>query len=52
MNNGTDKDNPRIISLGQIEINPDKFNSEPNPDALPILATQNLVLFQIGRAHV
>ena len=45
MNNGTDKDNPRIISLGQIEINPDKFNSEPNPDALPILATQNLVLF-------
>lgn len=45
MNNGTDKDNPRIISLGQIEINPDKFNSEPDPDALPILATQNLVLF-------
>ena len=45
MNNGTDKDNPRIISLGQIEINPDKFNNEPDPDALPVLATQNLVLF-------
>ncbi len=43
--NHFDNDNPRIISLGQIEINPDKYGAEPDSDALPILPTQNLVLF-------
>lgn len=41
----SDNDNPRIISLGQIEINPDTFNARPDTEALPLLPTRNLVLF-------
>ncbi len=41
----SDNDNPRIISLGQIEIDPGKFNSRPDTEALPLLPTRNLVLF-------
>ena len=45
MSNENDKESPRIISLGQIEINPDKFNKQPDLDDLLVLPTQNLVLF-------
>lgn len=41
----SDNDNPRIISLGQIEIDSGKFNAAPDTEALPILPTRNLVLF-------
>lgn len=37
--------NPKIISLGQIDLEPDKFTLAPDLDHLPLLATQNLVLF-------
>lgn len=39
------EENPKIISLGQIEIDPGKFNADPDTEALPILPTRNLVLF-------
>lgn len=45
MNNSDKDNNHKIISLGQIDIDPSKFNAEPDLDALPLLATQNLVLF-------
>lgn len=35
----------QILQLGHIEIKPEEFNGEVNPDDLPILATRNLVLF-------
>lgn len=35
----------QILQLGHIEIKPEEFNTEVNPDDLPILATRNLVLF-------
>lgn len=35
----------QILQLGHIEIKPEEFNAEVNPDDLPILATRNLVLF-------
>lgn len=41
----SDNDNPRIISLGQIEIDPGKFDARPDTEALPLLPTRNLVLF-------
>lgn len=35
----------QILQLGHIEIKPEEYNIEVNPDDLPILATRNLVLF-------
>lgn len=43
--NNSDNDNPKIISIGQIDIDSSKFNADPDYNNLPILATQNLVLF-------
>lgn len=33
------------MQIGQIEINPENFNTPVNTDDLPVLATRNLVLF-------
>ena len=41
----TDSDTPRIISIGHIDLGQLKKQTKPNLDALPILPTQNLVLF-------
>jgi ATP-dependent Lon protease len=34
-----------VVNIGHIEIDTTRFQNEPNPDDLPILATRNLVLF-------
>jgi ATP-dependent Lon protease len=41
----TDFENSSIISLGQIELDPKRFNARPDCDSLPLLPTRNLVLF-------
>ncbi len=38
-------DKHKIISVGQIDINADKFSGEPVLDDLPLLPTRDLVLF-------
>lgn len=43
--NHTEDDQPRFIALNQIEINLNGEMTKPDYDALPILATHNLVLF-------
>lgn len=43
--NHSEEDQPRFIALNQIEINLNGQMTKPDYDALPILATQNLVLF-------
>ncbi len=45
MDHSSDNENSTIVSIGQIDIDASRFNSEPNVDDLPILATRNLVLF-------
>ncbi len=40
-----DDQNSKILSLGQIDIDASKLNTDPDYDALPIIATRNLVLF-------
>lgn len=35
----------QILQLGHIEIKPEDFNNDIDPEALPLLATRNLVLF-------
>lgn len=35
----------KIISLGQIDLTPNRISTAPDYEALPILATRNLVLF-------
>ncbi len=35
----------QIMQIGHIEIKPEEFTADINPDALPLLATRNLVLF-------
>ncbi len=47
---------PHIVTLGQIDIDPKKFDKKPDLAALPILATRDFVLFpgvtfpvQLGR---
>lgn len=34
-----------MMQLGRLEINPDEFGGQPDTDALPLIATRNLVLF-------
>ncbi len=41
----SDNESPRIISIGHIDLGQIKKQTKPNTDALPILPTQNLVLF-------
>ncbi|WP_290379462.1 endopeptidase La [uncultured Muribaculum sp.] len=41
----TDSESSRIISIGHIDLGQLKKQSKPNTDALPLLPTQNLVLF-------
>lgn len=43
--NHSEDDQPRYIALNQIEINLNGQPTKPDYNALPILATQNLVLF-------
>lgn len=50
------KKNPSIVTVGQIDIDPKKFDKKPDYNALPILATRDFVLFpdvtfpvQLGR---
>ncbi len=35
----------KVVQVGHIEINPEKFNKPVDTTDLPILATRNLVLF-------
>lgn len=45
MNNSSDDENNKIVPIGQIDIDPLKFDVKPNVDDLPIIATRNMVLF-------
>ncbi|MCM1021105.1 MAG: endopeptidase La [Muribaculum sp.] len=41
----SDSESPRIISIGHIDLGQLKKQAKPNLEALPLLPTQNLVLF-------
>ncbi len=45
MSNSSNIENTKIVPIGQIDIDPTKFTTEPNINDLPIIATRNLVLF-------
>ncbi len=58
MHNSSKDDNPTIVPIGQIDIDPSKFTTEPCVDDLPLIAARNLVLFpgvtipiSLGRAN-
>lgn len=45
MSNSSNIENTKIVPIGQIDIDPTKFTTEPNINDLPLIATRNLVLF-------
>lgn len=45
MHDNSKDDNHSIVPIGQIDIDPNKFTSEPAVDDLPLIAARNLVLF-------
>lgn len=45
MSNSSNIESTKIVPIGQIDIDPTKFTTEPNINDLPLIATRNLVLF-------
>lgn len=39
------KENSNIVSVGKVDISPDKLKPDYNPEALPLMTTRDLVLF-------